>query len=83
MIDDRMFQRRTFKPVLKELNIQERDLYACRHTFATRAVQAGLKAHEVAYIMGDNLQTVIANYYHKEKLTVALPDLAQPLTTHL
>ncbi|ANE50644.1 site-specific integrase [Flavisolibacter tropicus] len=76
MIDDRMFQRRTFKPLLKELKIQERDLYACRHTFATRAVLAGIKAHEVAYLMGDNLQTVIANYYHKEKVTVALPELA-------
>ncbi|RPD44071.1 site-specific integrase [Paracnuella aquatica] len=65
MIDDRMFLRRTFKPLLEALRIPERDLYACRHTFATRAVQAGLKAHEVAYLMGDNLQTVIANYYHK------------------
>lgn len=75
MIDDRAFQRRTFKPVLKELNIQDRDLYACRHTFATRAVQSGMKAHEVAYLMGDDLQTVIANYYHQEKITVGLPVL--------
>jgi integrase len=75
MIDDRMFQRRTLKPLLKELKIQDRDLYACRHTFATRAVQSGMKAYEVAYLMGDNLQTVIANYYHKERVAVALPDL--------
>ena len=76
MIDDRMFQRRIFKPLLKELKIQDRDLYACRHTFATRVVQTGIKAHEVAYLMGDNLQTVIANYYHKEKITVVLPSVA-------
>jgi integrase len=73
MIDDRMFQRRTFKPVLQALGIQDRDLYSCRHTFATRAVQSGMKAHEVAYLMGDNLQTVIANYYHKERVSVPLP----------
>lgn len=76
MIDDRMFQRRVFKPLLKELKLQDRDLYACRHTFATRAVQAGLKAHEVAYLMGDNLQTVVNNYYHAEHITTALPNLA-------
>jgi integrase len=57
------------------LNLQDCDLYACRHTFATRAVQAGMKAHEVAYLMGDNMQTVIANYYYKEKVSVVLPNL--------
>jgi integrase len=79
MIDDRMFQRRVFKPLLKDLKLQDRDLYACRHTFATRAVQAGLKAHEVAYLMGDNLQTVVNNYYHTERITSVLPNLSDRL----
>lgn len=74
-IDDRMFQRRVFKPVLKSLDIEKRDLYACRHTFATRAVQSGMKANEVAYLMGDDLETVLANYYHKEKRADALPTI--------
>lgn len=79
MIDDRMFQRRVFKPLLEELKLQDRDLYACRHTFATRAVQAGMKAHEVAYLMGDNLQTVVANYYHSERVTTSLPNLTSSI----
>jgi hypothetical protein len=32
-----------------------------------------MKAHEVAYLMGDNQQTVIENYYNKERVTMALP----------
>ncbi len=74
-IDDKKFQDRVFKPVLKQLGIPNRDLYAVRHTFATRAVQAGMKPHEVAYLMGDNLDTIIKNYYHKEKIQTVLPDM--------
>lgn len=72
-IDDRMFQRRIFRPVLKELKIEIRDLYACRHTFATRAVRAGMKPHEVAYIMGDTVATVLKNYFHNHQKPGSLP----------
>ena len=75
MIDDRAFQRRVFKPILRKLGIPVRDLYACRHTFATRAVQAGMKPHEVAYLMGDSLETVVNTYFHKEKVKTVLPDM--------
>ncbi len=34
-IDDNNFQKRIFKPILKELKIEERVLYACRHTFGS------------------------------------------------
>jgi integrase len=74
-IDDKKFQDRVFKPVLRQLGIPNRDLYAVRHTFATRAVQSGMKPHEVAYLMGDNLDTIIKNYYHKEKIQTVLPDM--------
>lgn len=74
-IDDKKFQDRVFKPILKQLGIPNRDLYALRHTFATRAVQSGMKPHEVAYLMGDNLDTIIKNYYHKEKIQTVLPDM--------
>jgi hypothetical protein len=37
--------------------------------------QTGMKAYEVAYLMGDNLQTVINNYYHTERVTMELPNL--------
>lgn len=74
-IDDKKFQDRVFKPVLRQLGIPNRDLYALRHTFATRAVQSGMKPHEVAYLMGDNLDTIIKNYYHKEKIQTVLPEM--------
>lgn len=75
MIDDRAFQRRVFKPLLQKLSITERDLYACRHTFATRAVQAGMRPHEVAYLMGDRLDTIIKNYYHNEQIRTTIPEM--------
>ncbi len=44
-IDDRMFQRRILRPLLEKLQIRNRDLYAYRHTFATRAVRSRMPAH--------------------------------------
>jgi integrase len=72
-IDDKMFQRRVFRPVLTALGIDKRDLYACRHTFATRAVQQGMKPHEVAYIMGDSVETILNNYFHNNRRPESLP----------
>ena len=72
-IDDRMFQRRVFKLLLQALTIQHRDLYACRHTFATRAVRQGMKPHEVAYLMGDSVDVVLANYFHNNQRPSQLP----------
>lgn len=80
-IDDRMFQRRVFKPLLKKLEIEMRDLYACRHTFATRAVQQGMKPHEVAYLMGDNVDTVLETYFHNNRKPTSLPSaVSHPIT---
>jgi integrase len=72
-IDDKMFQRRVWKRVLQELQIPKRDLYACRHTFATRAVRQGLKPHEVAYLMGDTVQTILKTYFHNNLRPNNLP----------
>jgi integrase len=72
-IDDRMFQRRVFRPVLEKLKLPVRDLYSCRHTFATRAVQQGMKPHEVAYLMGDSVETVLGNYFHNNRRPNSLP----------
>ncbi|RYF97391.1 MAG: site-specific integrase [Chitinophagaceae bacterium] len=72
-IDDKMFLRRIFRPLLEELKIDKRDLYACRHTFATRAVQQGMKPHEVAYIMGDSVEVVLQNYFHNNRRPEMLP----------
>lgn len=74
-IDDRMFQRRIYKPLLEKLGINNRDLYACRHTFATRAVQSGMRPDQVAYIMGDEVETVLKNYFHNDSKPLKLPSL--------
>ncbi|RPD51411.1 tyrosine-type recombinase/integrase [Paracnuella aquatica] len=63
-IDDHKFLRRTFRPVLQQLGIRDRHLYAFRHTFASRNIQAGANAAQIAYFMGDSIQTVLQNYFH-------------------
>ena len=53
-IDDRMFLRRVFKPVLNALNIEYRTLYACRHGFASRLIAAGVNPVTTAFLLGNN-----------------------------
>lgn len=78
-IHDKMFQRRIFRPLLELLKIDKRDLCACRHTFATRAVQQGMRPHEVAYIMGDSVEVVLQNYFHNHRRPDHLPSTILPL----
>lgn len=85
-IDDKQFLKRVFKPVQEQLGIEKRDLYACRHTFATWAVQTGVKPHEVANMMGDRVETVLENYFHNNRRPELLPTFSFQLTrevTHL
>jgi len=72
-IDDKQFLKRVFKPIQEQLGIEKRDLYACRHTFATLAVQSGVKPHEVANMMGDRVETVLENYFHNNRRPELLP----------
>jgi integrase len=82
VIDDKQFLRRVFKPIQAALKIPYRVTYACRHTFATRAVKQGMKPHEVAYLMGDSLETVLQNYFHNNCMPERLPRrLAQHVET--
>jgi integrase len=75
-IDDHMFQKRVFKPMLKNLNIEERDLYACRHTFATLAIEQGLTPIQAGYLMGhSNPKTILQNYSHLRNIPDKLPSL--------
>lgn len=73
-INDQMFQKRIFKPILKLLGIDERDLYAARHSFGTRAVQQHMSLTDVAYVMGHaSIQTAIRNYVGVVPRKVKLP----------
>ena len=74
-IDDRMFQRRVFKPVLKELGIANRDLYACRHTFGSRCIDQGITPVMTAFLMGNNPETALRSYTHQITLPKSLPEI--------
>jgi integrase len=74
-IDDRMFQRRVFKPVLKGLGITDRDLYACRHTFGSRCIDQGITPVMTAFLMGNNPETALRNYTHQITLPQDLPSI--------
>jgi integrase len=74
-IDDRMFQRRVFNPVLKGLGITDRELYACRHTFGSRCIDQGITPVMTAFPMGNNPETALRNYTHQITLPKKLPDI--------
>lgn len=72
-IDDSMFQKRIFSKVLQKLNIEHRVLYACRHTFSTRCINAGINPVTTAFLMGNNPETALRNYTHLVSLPTELP----------
>ena len=72
-VDDRMFQRRVFKPILQALGIENRVLYACRHTFGSRCIESGISPVMTAFLMGNNPETALRNYIHQLSLPASLP----------
>ena len=72
-IDDNNFQKRIFKPILKKLEIDERVLYACRHTFGSRCIDSGINPVMTAFLMGNNPETALRNYTHQINLPKDLP----------
>ncbi len=64
-IDDRQFQKRVLKPALLKLGIPERDLYACRHTFGTAAVEQNVDMLSLTYLMGHKKPRTVLDYYAK------------------
>lgn len=74
-IDDHNFQKRIFKPILKHLNIEDRVLYACRHTFGSRCIDAGITPVMTAFLMGNNPETALRNYTHQINIPKDLPKI--------
>ena len=75
-IDDRAFQRRVLKPVMKAMGLEDRDLYVARHSFGSRALEKGYSLQAVSYMMGhSNIETTIRNYIHVINKPKELPDL--------
>jgi integrase len=74
-IDDKMFQRRVFKPILCKLKIAPRVLYACRHTFGSRCIDEGMNPVITSFLMGNNPETALRNYVHQVSFPTKLPGL--------
>ena len=54
-----------FKRILKNANISNGNVHACRHTFATRALEAGIPVKVVSQILGhSNIQITLDTYSH-------------------
>lgn len=58
----RSFQR-TFSSVLKKLNLPHRGFHSLRHTFATRAIEAGMDVKTLSEILGHSDPTITLRRY--------------------
>jgi len=74
-IDDKNFQNRIFKRVLRQLGIKERVIYAIRHTFSSRCIDSGLTPVQTAFLMGNNPETALRNYTHQMSIPKDLPEI--------
>ncbi|HMJ47834.1 MAG TPA: tyrosine-type recombinase/integrase [Ferruginibacter sp.] len=74
-IDDNNFQSRIFKKVLQGLKINDRVLYACRHTFGSRCIDSGITPVMTAFLMGNNPETALRNYTHQLTIPTDLPKI--------
>jgi integrase len=74
-IDDHNFQTRVFKKVQKGLGIQERVLYACRHTFGSRCIDSGISPVMTAFLMGNSPEVALKNYTHQLQIPKNLPEI--------
>lgn len=73
-IDLNNFRNRTWKTVLKSLDIEYRKLYQTRHTFITHALETGkLDAKDVARLVG-NSPEVIYRHYAGNKRELFVPE---------
>jgi integrase len=74
-IDDKNFQARIFRQVLIQLEIPIRVLYACRHTFGSRCIDAGLTPVMTAFLMGNSPEVALKNYTHQLQIPKTLPEI--------
>jgi integrase len=58
------WRRRDWHPALAAAGIPSRRIYDLRHTFATRALAAGLGIFEVARSMGTSVRVIDSTYGH-------------------
>jgi integrase len=74
-IDDRMFLRRQWKPVLEGLGIEYRRLYIARHTLASMAIEQGIPLTSVAYLLGHADTSMVSRVYGHMINRPSLPEI--------
>jgi integrase len=62
LMDSSNFRDRAWRWVLEECQLKYRKPYQTRHSFATICVEAGYSVVDIAKIMGNSPQVVLANY---------------------
>jgi integrase len=68
------FSRRVWKPLLEGLAIRHRKVYACRHTFITLALQAGMPIPDIARLVGNSPKVILDHYAGKTR-SLVVPEL--------
>jgi integrase len=58
------FRLRHWTPALHAAGVEHRGVYACRHTFATWAIAAGVQLFYLSRIMGTSVAMIDATYGH-------------------
>jgi integrase len=51
-------------PSLRAAGIEHRSVYACRHTFASWAIRAGVQLFYLSRVMGTSIAQIDATYGH-------------------
>ena len=62
IINAKNLAARIWYPALEAAGLPRRNLYQCRHTFATLAIQAGLSVVDVAKLLGNSPQVTLKHY---------------------
>jgi integrase len=58
------FRLRHWTPALKAAGIEHRSVYACRHTFASWSIRAGVQLFYLSRVMGTSVAQIDATYGH-------------------
>jgi integrase len=59
-----LLTHRHWTPALRAAGIEHRRVYDCRHTFASRAIAAGVQLFYLARIMGTSVAQIDGSYGH-------------------
>jgi integrase len=74
VVNTKNLASRIWYPALEVAGLPRRNLYQCRHTFATLAVQGGLSIPDVAKLLGNSPQVTLKHYAGASR-DLALPSL--------